>query len=130
MKNFDISWTSLKDFARIEGESLMKLAGLSTCFSFLLYVLISYNFGVNLATTFCLKEQLSLSVIKEFHPNSYKVEMKFHSVSPILFRYITLFALLQSILLFLMYNIIHCNDNLMFFESEERYSNNLWSEME
>ena len=130
MKNFDISWTSLKDFARIEEESLMKLADLSTCFSFLLYILISYNFGVNLATTFCLKEQLSLLVIKESHPNSYKIKMKFHFVSPILFRYITLFVLLQPILLFLMYNVIHCNDNSMFFESEERYSNNLWSEME
>jgi len=127
---FEEFWYFLDFFARMGGKSLTKLAGLSTYFSFLHYVLISCNFGVNLATTFCLKEQLSLSVIKEFHPNSYKIEIKFHSISPILFIYITLFVLLQSILLFLMYNIIHCNNNLMFFEFEERYSSNLWSKME
>jgi len=125
LENFDISWTSLDNFAKMEERSLIKLVGLSICFLFLLYILISCNFGVNLATTFCLKEQLSLSVIKEFYSSLYKVEVKFHPISSILFRYITLFALLQSILLFLMYNVIHYNNNSIFFESEERYSSNL-----
>ena len=58
------------NFTGMVEESLTKLTGLSACFLFLFLILISCNFRVNLAATFYLNEWLSLSVIRESHPDS------------------------------------------------------------
>ena len=66
LKNFNISLTSLDDFARIEEESLLKMVGLSA--SLLLLLLLFFTlltFGVNFDEILFLKEMLLLLAMSE-----------------------------------------------------------------
>ena len=66
LKNFNISLTSLDDFARIEEESLLKMVGLFA--SLLLLLLLFFTlltFGVNFDEILFLKEMLLLLAMSE-----------------------------------------------------------------
>jgi len=68
LKNFEISLTSLGNLAGMKRSSLLMLMDFSIFFLSLLLVLTGLSLGVNFDRTFCLKELLFLSVIRESHP--------------------------------------------------------------
>jgi len=67
LKYFNISLTSLGNLARIGGGSLLMLTSLSVFLFSFLPVLTGFILGVNLNETFCLKELLFLSAIREYY---------------------------------------------------------------